>query len=78
MAAAALQFPLAHPAVASVIPGFGKVRRVDQTLQLFETDIPPEFWSALVEKNLLRADAPLPDAARGDSRDGPEIRDDDA
>lgn len=67
IAAAALQFPLAHPAVASVIPGFGKVRRIDQTLQLFAAEIPPDFWTALVEKGLLRPDAPVPETAGRDA-----------
>jgi len=60
MAAAALQFPLAHPAIASVIPGIGNVRRIDQTLNLFATEIPDEFWSALLEQGLIRDDAPTP------------------
>ena len=58
--AAALQFPLAHPAVTSVIPGIGKPGRIEQTLNLFTFEIPAEFWSALVEQNLLRDDAPVP------------------
>ncbi len=60
LAAAALQFPLAHPAVASVIPGIGNVRRIDQTLNLFATEIPDDFWSALTERDLIRDDAPTP------------------
>ena len=58
--AAALQFPLAHPAVASVIPGVGKLARIEQTLELFRTGIPAEFWSALIDRGLLREDAPTP------------------
>ena len=60
LAAAALQFPLAHPAVASVIPGIGNVRRIDQTLNLFATEIPDDFWNALSERGLIRDDAPVP------------------
>ena len=60
LAAAAVQFPLAHPAVASVIPGMGSVRRIEQTLNLFNTAIPQEFWQALRERQLVREDAPLP------------------
>jgi len=60
MAGAALQFPLAHPAVASVIPGIDNVQRIEQTLNLFATAIPAEFWSALSEQNLIRDDAPIP------------------
>jgi D-threo-aldose 1-dehydrogenase len=66
LAAAALQFPLAHPAVASVIPGIGNVRRIDQTLNLFATDIPHEFWSALSERGLIRDDAPTPAGSSGE------------
>ena len=58
--AAALQFPLAHPAVASVIPGIGQVKRIKQTLELFETEIPAEFWRALVDAALLDDGAPTP------------------
>lgn len=66
LAAAALQFPLAHPAVVSVIPGIGNVRRIDQTLNLFGTEIPDEFWSALSEQELIRDDAPTPVGSRGE------------
>jgi D-threo-aldose 1-dehydrogenase len=66
MAAAALQFPLAHPAVASVIPGIGKVSRIDQTLNLFATEIPDEFWQALSERGLIRDDAPTPASKPGE------------
>jgi D-threo-aldose 1-dehydrogenase len=58
--AAALQFPLAHRAVASVIPGIGNVRRIDQTLELFNTLIPDEFWTAIKNRGLIRQDAPTP------------------
>lgn len=66
MAAAALQFPLAHPAVASVIPGIGKVSRIDQTLGLFATEIPDEFWNELSERGLIRNDAPTPAGGPGE------------
>ena len=66
MAAAALQFPLAHPAVASVIPGIGKVNRIDQTLNLFESEIPDEFWQALSDRGLIRDDAPTPASKPGE------------
>ncbi len=63
MPAAALQFPLAHPAVACVIPGMGNPRRIGQTLELMRTDIPAAFWSALAESGLMHPDAPLPEGA---------------
>ena len=60
LAAAALQFPLSHPAVVSVIPGIGKVGRVQQTLELYNTVIPDRFWSALLAKGLIHASTPVP------------------
>ena len=60
LAAAALQFPLAHPAVVSVIPGIGNERRVRQTVDLFSTDIPDEFWQTLHDRSLLDAGVPTP------------------
>ena len=65
LAAAALQFPLAHPAVASVIPGIGNVRRIDQTLELFSTEIPDGFWNELSRQGLVRYDAPTPSTNDG-------------
>ena len=50
LAAAALQFPLAHPAVVSVIPGLGSVARVAQTIDLYRTEIPPGFWSGFARQ----------------------------
>lgn len=58
LAAAALQFPLAHRQVASVIPGLGDADRVDETLRLARTPIPPSFWQALRDAELIRQDAP--------------------
>ena len=60
LAAAALQFPLAHPAVASVIPGIDSVERVGQTLRLLHTPIPAQFWRALQSSGLLAPHAPIP------------------
>lgn len=60
LAAAALQFPLAHPAVASVIPGLGNSRRINQTLGLFNELIPNAFWLTLQEQGLLDPAAPVP------------------
>ena len=56
--AAALQFPLAHKLVASVIPGLDSPERVDQAVALYNTPIPPGLWAELKAKRLLREDAP--------------------
>lgn len=64
LAAAALQFPLAHPVVASVIPGVATVGQFEQTLRLFGENIPEAFWHTLKARGLLRAEAPIPAPAR--------------
>jgi D-threo-aldose 1-dehydrogenase len=60
--AAALQFPLAHPAVASVIPGARTTAEFDQNLALATRAVPPGFWQALADRGLIAPDAPLPEA----------------
>ena len=60
LAAAALQFVLGHPAVASVIPGGRSRAEVEQNARWVATPIPPAFWSALKSERLLRSDAPVP------------------
>lgn len=58
--AAALQFPLAHPAVAAVIPGARSPGEVDENVRMFEVDIPEDFWSELREEGLIPDAAPTP------------------
>lgn len=60
MAAAALQFPLAHKVVVSVIPGQASVEQVNAIKRWFDTEIPDVLWSDLQNAGLLRRDAPLP------------------
>ena len=60
LAAAALQFPAAHPVVATVIPGARSVAEFDANLRLARHSIPREFWSALRERELIDPRAPLP------------------
>lgn len=62
LAAAALQFPLAHPAVACVLPGLASVAQVERTIELYRTVIPEGFWRDLRQAGLLREDAPVPSA----------------
>lgn len=59
LAAAALQFPLRHPAVASVIPGTRSIEELDRALALRHTPIPPALWDELKHLRLVRADAPV-------------------
>ncbi len=58
--AAALQFPLAHPAVASVIPGARSVAELEENFRLMSYPIPAAFWAALREAQLIPAGAPTP------------------
>lgn len=60
MASAALQFPLAHPAVVSVIPGAISPDEVTRNIATLEAKIPSAFWTDLKSENLLHADAPTP------------------
>ncbi|MCB1518730.1 MAG: aldo/keto reductase [Hyphomicrobiaceae bacterium] len=58
--AAALQFPLAHPAVACVLPGPRTVAELDQILGWWDQDLPQALWSDLATSGLLRKGTPLP------------------
>jgi D-threo-aldose 1-dehydrogenase len=58
--AAALQFPLAHPAIAPAVVGARTPAEVDDTLAMAAVPIPPELWTALKEADLMRPDAPTP------------------
>ncbi|HTR13045.1 MAG TPA: aldo/keto reductase [Roseiarcus sp.] len=60
LAAAALQFPLGHPIVASIIPGAVASAQVDQNLATFRHPIPAGLWAELKQERLIRADAPTP------------------
>ena len=60
MAAAALQFPMAHPAVTAVIPGMADAAEVAQAATLATLRLPPARWTDLIDAGLIRADAPVP------------------
>jgi D-threo-aldose 1-dehydrogenase len=60
LAAAALQFPAAHPAVVSVAPGVQSVTEATTNVALFDRSIPPALWDDLKAKHLLPAEAPVP------------------
>ncbi|HEU4549285.1 MAG TPA: aldo/keto reductase [Rhizomicrobium sp.] len=62
LAAAALQFPLAHPLVASVIPGLDSAEHVEQALALYRHPIPAVLWRDLKDKGLMHPGAPVPQA----------------
>ncbi len=58
--AAALQFPLAHPAVAAVIPGPRSAAEATENLALLRRPIPPDLWAELKSARLLDPRAPTP------------------
>ncbi len=58
--AAALQFPLHHPCVASVIPGTRSAAEIDENLEMLRTPIAPELWRELKTAGLMNPDAPAP------------------
>ena len=60
LAAAALQFPLAHPAVAAIIPGPRSVAEFDTNLRLLRYPIPAALWADLRDAKLLHPEAPTP------------------
>ena len=58
--AAALQFPLHHPSVASVIPGTSNATELNENLRMMRAPIPAEFWRELKSAGLMHAQAPTP------------------
>ncbi len=61
--AAALQFPLAHPAVDVVMVGARHQREWQDAVSMVQQPIAPAFWQALRQAGLLPAEAPVPGAA---------------
>jgi D-threo-aldose 1-dehydrogenase len=58
--AAALAFPLAHPAVAGIAVGCRTPDEVHTNAALSRTKVPAALWSDLKTAKLLREDAPTP------------------
>ncbi|TDW86891.1 D-threo-aldose 1-dehydrogenase [Kribbella pratensis] len=58
--AAAIAFPLAHPAVAGIAVGCRTAEEVHTNATLARTEIPTALWSDLKSAGLLREDAPTP------------------
>jgi D-threo-aldose 1-dehydrogenase len=60
LAAAALQFPLHHPAVANVIPGPNSPAQLRANLQHVRRVIPDDLWTELKAERLIDPAAPTP------------------
>jgi D-threo-aldose 1-dehydrogenase len=57
---AALQFPLAHPAVVAIAFGAVTAEEVRQNISTLSRPVPDALWAGLKAQNLLRRDAPVP------------------
>jgi D-threo-aldose 1-dehydrogenase len=75
LAAAALQFPLAHPAVAAVLPGARSAGEVRGNVAAVNAQIPSGLWETMRMRALVNPLAPLSTRARGELHDGcrPEL-----
>ncbi|GGW10086.1 aldo/keto reductase [Streptomyces narbonensis] len=62
--AAALQFSLAHPAAAAVIPGATRPSRIAEDAAALAEPIPTAFWTDLRAAGLVSRSAPLPSPDR--------------
>lgn len=58
MPAAALQFPLAHPRVCTVLLGIRTIDELEKNLRWLNVSIPDDLWAELKHEGLLRDDAP--------------------
>jgi len=58
--AAALQMPIAHPLVATVIPGPRSRAEVQDILSWWKLEIPVSLWSDLKSEKLMHPDTPSP------------------
>jgi D-threo-aldose 1-dehydrogenase len=58
--AAAIQFPLAHPAVTSLLFGARSVAELEENLELLATPVPVDLWEELRRERLIPEAAPIP------------------
>ncbi|WP_212735108.1 aldo/keto reductase [Herbidospora galbida] len=61
--AAGLQFSLAHPVAAAVIPGATRPSRIAEDIAAVDETVPAAFWQELRASGLVSPAAPLPDGA---------------
>jgi D-threo-aldose 1-dehydrogenase len=58
--AAAMQFPMAHPSVASLVAGIRSIPHLDEYPALLAHPIPGDLWTELRNQGLIAEDAPVP------------------
>jgi len=60
--AAAIQFPLGHPAVSTVVIGARSPEQLTDNVEMFQHPIPDALWAELKSKDLLPEHVPTPTA----------------
>ncbi|CAA9217281.1 MAG: L-fuco-beta-pyranose dehydrogenase [uncultured Chloroflexi bacterium] len=58
--AAAIQFPAAHPAVATVLTGVRSVAELEENERMARHAVPAALWASLREEGLIAEEAPTP------------------
>ncbi len=67
--AAALQFGLAHPAVAATVPGARSVAESNENFAMVAHPIPTDLWAELKSENLIAQESPTPELEKRRSSD---------
>ena len=60
LAAAAIQFPLAHPVVKTVVTGAVNVKELEDNVSYLDVKIPNDFWQELKTLDLIAKESPVP------------------
>mmetsp|Transcript_94936 Transcript_94936/g.306499 ORF Transcript_94936/g.306499 Transcript_94936/m.306499 type:complete len:178 (+) Transcript_94936:694-1227(+) len=68
LAAAAIQFPLAHPLTACVIPGARSPEEAEANARHARTPVPEDVWRLFKEEGLLDPGVPTPSPSDGGLR----------
>ena len=58
--AAAIQFPMHHPAIPTIVVGPRTPEHADDNMDMFRYDIPDDLWAELKHEGLLPQEAPNP------------------
>jgi D-threo-aldose 1-dehydrogenase len=58
--AAALQFVLAHPAIATAVPGAQSITELEQNIAMVQQEIPAALWDDMRTAGLIPDNAPTP------------------
>ncbi|HWU38197.1 MAG TPA: aldo/keto reductase, partial [Candidatus Acidoferrum sp.] len=63
--AAALQFPLGHPAVKTILLGGKSIAHLEEDIRLMQQPIPEGLWAELKDRGLIEPAAPVPPSQTG-------------